>query len=102
MRLQGDEGEDYRLYRKGRDGEKSWRTERERQEREREKERQRGGDGRDNVGGNWREKMTVMRGIVYSSSRIVVSGIESCTLILRMHTVDCWDDIGGGETGWKR
>jgi hypothetical protein len=46
--------------------------------------------------------MTVMRGIVYSSSRIVVSGIESCTLILRMHTVDCWDDIGGGETGWKR
>jgi hypothetical protein len=66
-----------------------------RDERKRKKERQQGGDGRDNVGGNWREKMTVMRGIVYPSSRAVVSGIESCALILIMHTVDCWDDIGG-------
>jgi hypothetical protein len=93
--LQGDEGEDYGLYIKGRDGEKSCRTERERRERKRDKERQRGGDGRDNEGGNWREKMTVMHGIVYPSSRTAVSGIESCALILIMHTVDCWDDMGG-------
>lgn len=53
-------------------------------------------------GGNWREKMTVMRGIVYPSSRTVVSGTESCALILKMHTVDCWNDIRGGETGWRR
>ncbi len=37
--FQGDEGEDYRLYIKGRDGEKSWRTERERRERKRERKR---------------------------------------------------------------
>jgi hypothetical protein len=64
---------------------------------EREKEKQQGGDGRDNVGGNWREKMTVMHRIVYPSSRTAVSGIESCALILIIHTVDCWDDMGGAK-----
>lgn len=73
-----------------------------RDETEKERKRQQGGDGRDNVGGNWREKMTVMRGIVYPSSQTVVSGTESCALILKMHTVDCWNDIRGGETGWRR